>query len=338
MSTIIAIASGKGGVGKTFVTATLSLALQRQGYHVLAVDADMGLRNLDLLFGMQDEVLYDIGDVMKKRCKPEEAVLHVTDGLDFMAASQKHTWEKIDAPTYQYIVETLAKPYDFTIVDCPPGRGRAYKNAVSIVDRIFFVVEPTWSSMRDTARLMQFCNKHKRFNYDILFNNFYRKDPGYVAVEEMMQLLNPEHVAGVLPHDPTVHEASQRGTLIDVAPTEPLFQALAKTVDYIKDGTSPDIPSLVPLLPEREALLGLEPTATPEPPEEATEELGNLGKMKAMAAAELEKAAAIWNGTVAPPAADDDDLVEDELSPVVPARLSLRSRKQQSMAWRHYRR
>lgn len=337
MSTIIAIASGKGGVGKTFVTATLSIALQRQGYHVLAVDADMGLRNLDLLFGMQDEVLYDIGDVMKKRCKPDDAILHVADGLDFLAASQKHTWEKIDAPTYQYIVETLAKPYDYTIIDCPPGRGRAYKNAVSIVDRLFFVVEPTWSSMRDTARLMQFCNKHKRFNYDILFNNFYRKDPGYVAVEEMMQLLNPEHVAGVLPHDPVVHEAAQRGSLCNVASTVPLYKALDKTVAYITEGTAPVMSELVSLLPEREEVVGLPEEAGEAVPAVAAEEpLGNLGKMKALAAAELQKAAAIWNGNE--DLADDDD--EDVLTePVVqPARLSLRNRKKQSMAWRHYRR
>ena len=73
MSTIIAIASGKGGVGKTLVTASLAIALQRRGHSVLAVDADMGLRNLDLMFGMQDDVLYDIGDVIKGRCRAGEA-------------------------------------------------------------------------------------------------------------------------------------------------------------------------------------------------------------------------------------------------------------------------
>ena len=106
MSTIIAIASGKGGVGKTLVTASLAIALQRRGQSVLAVDADMGLRNLDLMFGMLDDVLYDIGDVIKGRGCAGEAVLTVADELEFLAACQKHTWEKIDAPTYQYIVET----------------------------------------------------------------------------------------------------------------------------------------------------------------------------------------------------------------------------------------
>lgn len=347
MSHMIAIASGKGGVGKTFVTATLSIALARQGFHVLAVDADMGLRNLDLLFGLQDDVLYDLGDVMKKRCQPGDAILSVTENLDFLAASQKHTWEKIDASTYQYMVENIGKPYDYVLVDCPPGRGNAYKNAVAIVDRIFFVVEPTWSSMRDTARLMQFCNKHKRFNYDVLFNNFYRRDPGYVGIDEMLAVLNPEQIAGILPHDPIVHEGAQKGTLVSVPATAPVFQALDATVAYIKDGTAIPVADLLPLLPDQEVRSSASPAAAEEAAPTAPSASGDLGRMKALAAAELQKAAAIWAGTVdgaEPVAADTDDAGDGaaEASPEPPAppqrNISLRQRKQQSLAWRLYRR
>lgn len=133
MATIIAVASGKGGVGKTLITASLAVSLQRHGHRVLAVDADMGLRNLDLMFGMQDDVLYDVGDVMKGNCSTKEALLHVTDQLDFLAASQKHTWEKIDAPSYQYIVEKVSQKYEYVLLDCPPGRGRAFKDRKSVV-------------------------------------------------------------------------------------------------------------------------------------------------------------------------------------------------------------
>lgn len=350
MSHMIAIASGKGGVGKTFVTATLAIALARQGFRVLAVDADMGLRNLDLLFGLQDDVFYDVGDVMKKRCQPGDAILAVRENLDFMAASQKHTWEKIDASTYQYMVETIGKPYDYVLVDCPPGRGNAYKNAVAIVDRIFFVVEPTWSSMRDTARLMQFCNKHKRFNYDVVFNNFYRCDPGYVAIDEMLAVLNPEQIAGILPHDPIVHEAAQKGELPTVSPAVPLFQALAATVAYLKEGRSIPVQELLPLLPDQEvrspAGAFTEDAAAAEPAP-TTAGNGDLGRMKALAAAELQKAAAIWNGTAEPvetASAARDAATADTAAPVAtqPAQpdrnISLRQRKQQSLAWRLYRR
>lgn len=94
MSHIIAIASGKGGVGKTLLTATLAVALARRNRSVLAVDADMGLRNLDLLFGSQDDVLFDIFDVMKKRCKASEAIIPLEEGIDFLAASQKRRGKK----------------------------------------------------------------------------------------------------------------------------------------------------------------------------------------------------------------------------------------------------
>lgn len=152
MATIIALASGKGGVGKTLLTAALSLALHRQGKKVLAADADMGLRNLDLMFGMQDEVLWDGGDSIKQRCRFREAVLEVLPGLDFLPASQRHTWEKLDAPAFQYGIEKLARAYDYVVVDCPPGRGYAYKAATAIADRLLLVVAPTRTSVRDIVQ------------------------------------------------------------------------------------------------------------------------------------------------------------------------------------------
>ncbi|MCI1750137.1 MAG: AAA family ATPase [Megasphaera cerevisiae] len=326
MSTIIAVASGKGGVGKTLITASLAVALQRRGHTVLAVDADMGLRNLDLMFGMQDDVLFDIGDAVKGSCRPEEAIISIVGGLDFLAASQKHTWEKIDAPSYHYILETLSKEYDYTVIDCPPGRGRAFKDAAVIADRTFFVVEPTWSSMRDAARVMQYFNKHKRFNYDVLFNNFYGRDPGYVSVQEMLQLLSPETIAGILPHDPDIHAFAQKGTLIHAPASIPFFMAMEETMVYIETKESPHIDGLLTLLPEKEtSLLGY----SPELPQNNFQ---SDGIMKGLAAAELQKAAAILRGVSFP-----DKEETGEKTPI-PPQISLRQRRQQSMSWRHYRR
>lgn len=333
MSTIIAVASGKGGVGKTLITAALSVALYRRGHTVLAVDADMGLRNLDLMFGMQDGVLYDAGDVVKGRCRIEDALLSIAPGLDFFAASQKHTWEKVDAPTYHYFVETLSKKYEYTLIDCPPGRGQAYKAAAAMADRIFFVVEPTWSSMRDAARVMQYCNKHKRFNYDVLFNNFYGGNSAYVSVQEMMQVLNPERIAGILPHDQAVHQAAQNGAVVHAE--SPFMTALEETAAYIESAVSVDIDRLTALLPACEG--GGENISRDEP-HDADEAV--LGPMKALAAAELQKAAAMLEK---PESALDE---KNRNQPSVQASpdkaglrgLSMKKRRAQSMAWRHYRR
>ena len=342
MAIIIAVASGKGGVGKTLITASLAISLQRRGHHVLAVDADMGLRNLDLMFGMQDDVLYDVGDVMKENCSTEEALLHITPQLDFLAASQKHTWEKIDAPSYQYIVEKLAKNYEYVLIDCPPGRGRAFKDAVAIADTIFFVIEPTWSSMRDAARVMQFCNKHKRFHYDVMFNNFYGCDPGYVSVQDMIQILNPETVAGILPHDAAIHAAAQQGNLISCDNT-PFYTAMEQTAVYIETGTALDIPALLDLLPAAETVSVSQHNEEDVSDGEAIPH--ELGIMKSKATAELQKAAALINGmakqTDVPSVVTDTiltDHTEKTETTTVRARISVRQRQRQSMAWRHYRR
>ena len=249
MAKIIAIASGKGGVGKTLITATLSLSLCRKGYKVLAVDCDMGLRNLDLTFGVQDEVFYDAFDVLKERCKPEDAILSVNPELDFLAASQKKTWEKLDIPSYLFLVEQLSHKYDYVILDCPPGRDLAYKSSASLADRIIFTVEPSWSSLRDSERLMRFCDKHKIFEYAILMNNFYQECDNYVSVREVLQMLDPEHIAGILPHDEEIQGAAQNGTLAEVPETNMFIRALGQTVEYIVAENEPDINALMELLP-----------------------------------------------------------------------------------------
>lgn len=342
MAVIIAIASGKGGVGKTLITASLAVALQRRGHAVLAVDADMGLRNLDLLFGMQDDVMYDAGDVVKGRCRRSEALLTVTEGLDFLAASQKHTWEKIDAPSYQYLIEELAREYDYVLIDCPPGRGRAFKDAVAVADTMLFVVEPTWSSMRDTARVMQFCNKHRRFHYAVLLNNFYRSDPGFVSVHDMLQVLQPETVAGILPHDSVVHGDAQQGSLVHSRDSA-FWEAMTETVSYIEKGIEPDIDLLIELLPLGEGQ-AVEMAARPS---HGDEDEPSMGKMKDLAVAELQRAAAILQGSL--PEAEEEaaeeqhddsnanETAQGDETQKAPT-LSLRSRRNQSMAWRHYRR
>lgn len=136
MSQLIAIASGKGGVGKTLITAALSVLLQRRGHRVLAADADMGLRNLDLLFGLDGSIHYDAAQAARGKCLPGQALLTVVPGLDFLPASQKRTWERIDIPSYQYVLESLSGSYDYTLIDCPPGRDGAYQAATALADEI----------------------------------------------------------------------------------------------------------------------------------------------------------------------------------------------------------
>lgn len=249
MGTIITIASGKGGVGKTLVTAALGLVLSRRGKRILLVDGDMGLRDLDLVLGVQDDVLYDVTDVIRGRCSAGRAILSIGPGLDFLAASQKHTWEKIESSSFQYVLEQLAQEYDGVLVDSPPGRGRAYKSASAVADRILFVLEPSWTSLRDTERVLQYCRKHRITRYALLYNNFYRGGANHISFEEMQARAGREEIAGVLPHDSVAAYAAQEGTLPALPEDTPLLQALQAVADYLCQGRAPDMQALAEKLP-----------------------------------------------------------------------------------------
>lgn len=357
MSYIIAVASGKGGVGKTLVTAALAVSLAKKGYTVLAADADMGLRDLDLLFGVQDEVLYDAVDVMKQRCKAEDAIIPVMPHLDFLAASQKHTWEKVDAPTFQYTLESLAPDYDYILIDCPPGRGKAYKYAVAIADKILFVVEPSWSSIRDASRVMQFCNKHKQFHYAVLLNNFYGHSDGFVSADEALESLPAEHVAGILPHDRAINRLAQEGDMIHMDEGLPFYQAMERTTAYLTENEPVPVAELIAGLPHEEK-------AMPAAGEGKTGEIAICGEstgvdeaIPAGAVEELAKAAAhvipgcrnMVDGLETVPQEQEDgasenggpgiETISDKNQPVPsPMRISLKQRRSQSRMWRQYRR
>lgn len=252
MSRLIAIASGKGGVGKTLITAALAVLLQRRGHRVLAADADMGLRNLDLLFGLEDAIRYDAIQAARGKCLPGQALLKVVPGLDFLPASQKRTWERVDIPSYQYVLESLAGSYDYTLIDCPPGRDGAYQAATALADEILFVVEPSPSSLRDAAKVMQYCARHKRFHYDVILNNFYAD--GVITPDAAKSCLQTGHLAGLLPHDEGVDRAAGEGRMASVPPSLPFCRALSATADWLETGKAIEEAPLTALLPSHQSL------------------------------------------------------------------------------------
>lgn len=249
MSRLIAIASGKGGVGKTLITAALSVLLQRRGHRVLAADADMGLRNLDLLFGLDGSIHYDAAQAARGKCLPGQALLPVVPGLDFLPASQKRTWERIDIPSYQYVLESLSGSYDYTLIDCPPGRDGAYQAATALADEILFVVEPSPSSLRDAAKVMQYVDRQKRFHYDVILNNFYAD--GLITADTAQSCLQTGHLAGLLPHDEGIDRSAGEGRIASVSESLPFCQALSATADWLETGQAIDTAALTALLPKQ---------------------------------------------------------------------------------------
>lgn len=259
MSRLIAIASGKGGVGKTLITAALAVQLQRRGRTVLAVDADMGLGNLDLLFGLEDAVRYDASQAVRGKCLPAEALLHVLPGLDLLPASRKRTWEKLDGPSYEYVVESLSGNYDYTLIDCPPGRAETYKAATALADELLFVVEPSPSSLRDAAKVRQYCQKQGCLHDRIILNNFYAD--GSLTPEDVKSSLQTGQLAGLLPHDERIEALAAVGAMKDASQDLPFCRALTATAAFLETGEAVPQTRLECLLPyhgvRRESTFGL---------------------------------------------------------------------------------
>lgn len=157
MGEAIVITSGKGGVGKTTTTANLGTALALQGKKVCLVDTDIGLRNLDVILGLENRIIYDLVDVIEGRCKIHQALVkdkRFEEGLFLLPAAQTTDKNAITADQMKVLVEELKRDYDYILIDCPAGIEQGYKNAVAGADRAIVVTTPEISAVRDADRII----------------------------------------------------------------------------------------------------------------------------------------------------------------------------------------
>ena len=128
MGEIIGIVSGKGGVGKTTITACLGSALSNAGHRVLLCDGDFGLRDLDLVLGVANEIIYDALDASEDKDYMDDAIVSIAENLDFLPASQSARWEDIGRKKYKKLVRRLSETYDYILIDAPAGIGKGIES------------------------------------------------------------------------------------------------------------------------------------------------------------------------------------------------------------------
>ena len=153
---VIVITSGKGGVGKTTTTANLGAGLAESGHKVLLIDTDIGLRNLDVVMGLENRIVYDLVDVIEGRCRVAQALIKDKrcTNLSLIPAAQIRDKNDVSPEQMKKLVSELKKDFDFILIDCPAGIEQGFKNAIVAADEAIVVTTPEISATRDADRII----------------------------------------------------------------------------------------------------------------------------------------------------------------------------------------
>ncbi|MDL4841663.1 septum site-determining protein MinD [Aquibacillus rhizosphaerae] len=222
MGEAIVITSGKGGVGKTTTTANLGTALALLEKKVCLIDTDIGLRNLDVVMGLENRIIYDIVDVIKKRCKLKQALIMDKrfECLYLLPAAQTSDKSELNPEGMKEIIAELKQEYDYILIDCPAGIEQGFKNAVVAADKAIVVTTPEKSSVRDADRIIGLLEKEDVEPPHLIVNrirNHMVKQGDMLDVDEIVQVLSIE-LLGIVADDDEVIKASNHGEPVAFQP------------------------------------------------------------------------------------------------------------------------
>jgi septum site-determining protein MinD len=211
----ITITSGKGGVGKTTITANVAVTLAALGRRVTAIDTDIGLRNLDIVMGMESRIIYDIVDVAQGKCHLLQALIRDRrlPNLYLLPASQTSDKTAISPEDMTAICKELKADYDFVLIDSPAGIERGFQNAVASADEIIVVTTPEVSAVRSADRVIGLIEMNGKGPGRLIVN---RIKPAMVRRGDMLDTFDViEFLAidllGVVPEDESVIVAANKG-------------------------------------------------------------------------------------------------------------------------------
>ena len=213
---VIGITAGKGGVGTTTTSANIGTALAKLGNKVVLIDTDIGLRNLDLLLGLENRIVYTIVDVVEERCKLKQALVKdkKNPNLALLAAAQTRDKSSVTAEQLKDICEELKKKNDFILVDCPAGIEQGFQNAVAGASEAIVVTTPEMSAVRDADRIIGLLEaKEEIESYKLLLNRVRPKlieQNDMMSVEDVTEILSTDLI-GVIPEDTGIITSTNKG-------------------------------------------------------------------------------------------------------------------------------
>lgn len=215
MGEVIVVTSGKGGVGKTTTSANLGTGFALLGKKVVLVDADIGLRNLDVVMGLENRIVYDLVDVVEGNCRLKQALIRDKryESLYLLPAAQTRDKNAVNPEQMKVLCKELAQDFDFVIIDCPAGIEQGFKNAIAGADQAIIVTTPEVSAVRDADRIIGLLESEGKHNPKLVIN---RIRPNMVKKGDMMDIndiieILAVDLLGIIPEDEYIIVSTNRG-------------------------------------------------------------------------------------------------------------------------------
>lgn len=172
MSEVIVITSGKGGVGKTTTTANIGTGLAKLGKKVVMIDTDIGLRNLDVVMGLENRIVYNLVDIVEGNCRLKQALIKDKrySNLFLLPSAQTRDKSAVSPEQMRKLVDELRKDFDYILLDCPAGIEQGFKNAIAGADRAIIVTTPEVSAIRDADRIIGLLEAEELKKIELVIN------------------------------------------------------------------------------------------------------------------------------------------------------------------------
>ena len=213
---VLTITSGKGGVGKTTATANIAVALAATGAKVVCIDGDIGLRNLDVVLGLENRIVYDLVDVVEGRARLRQAMIKDKrlPELHLIPAAQTRDKAAVSPSDMISVCDELRPEFDFILIDSPAGIERGFRNSIAAADQILVVTNPEVSAVRDADRVIGLIEAEEKGPGLLVLNRVKPemvKRGDMLSTEDVLDILAVT-LLGIVPEDEGILVSSNRGT------------------------------------------------------------------------------------------------------------------------------